>query len=43
MKLYEQWESLADQERTQQEYDMYWKEYFEKEMHVYENILENKH
>lgn len=42
MKLYEKWEALAEQERTQQEYDKYWRDYFEKEMHVYEDILENK-
>lgn len=42
MKLYEKWEELADQQRTQQEYDRYWQEYFEKEMHVYEDILQNK-
>lgn len=41
MSLYEQWKELAGKERTQDEYDRYWKSYFEKEKENYEYILEN--
>lgn len=41
MSLYKQWESMASKERSQVEYESYWKSYFEKEKSVYEVILEN--
>jgi preprotein translocase subunit SecA len=42
MGLYEQWEELAEQERSQSEYDEFWENYFLKEKEVYSNILGNK-
>lgn len=42
MSLYAKWEELVDQERSQSEYDEFWKEYLEKEMKIYQHILENK-
>jgi preprotein translocase subunit SecA len=42
MSLYTKWEELAEKERTQTEYDEFWKEYLEKESALYVNILENK-
>jgi hypothetical protein len=42
MSLYVKWEELVDQDRSQTEYDEFWKEYLEKEMKIYQHILENK-
>jgi preprotein translocase subunit SecA len=42
MGLYEKWDEIAGQERSQEEYDNFWQAYFESEMKVYENILQNK-
>jgi predicted nucleotide-binding protein (sugar kinase/HSP70/actin superfamily) len=42
MSLFNQWEELAEKERTQEEYDSFWEEYFEKEKSVYEKILASK-
>jgi hypothetical protein len=42
MSLYAKWEELINQERSQKEYDEFWKVYLEKEMKVYQYILENK-
>jgi hypothetical protein len=42
MSLYSKWEELAEKERTQSEYDEFWKEYLEKEQDLYVHILENK-
>lgn len=42
MNLNEKWEELAEKERTQREYDEYWKDYFEKEMEVYRQMLATK-
>ena len=39
MSLLKQWEEIAYQERTQEEYDGFWKEYLEKEQHIYEKHL----
>jgi preprotein translocase subunit SecA len=40
--LYEQWKQQAYIERTQEEYDQFWKEYLAKEQVNYEYILDNK-
>ncbi len=42
MTLYEDWQALAQQERTQEEYDAYWSAYFEKETEAYKRILSEK-
>ncbi|MCT4597164.1 MAG: SEC-C metal-binding domain-containing protein [Vallitalea sp.] len=42
MTLYEQWKQQAYIERTQEEYDQFWKEYLAKEQVNYEYILDNK-
>ncbi|AUS97892.1 SEC-C domain-containing protein [Clostridium thermosuccinogenes] len=39
MSLYEQWENAVKNIKTQDEYDKYWKAYFEKEKNAYEKIL----
>jgi len=39
MTLYEQWRALADTERTQQEADKFWQDYFELEKENYKKIL----
>ena len=41
MSLYEEWRKLAEKDRTQQEYEKFWNEYFEKEKKNYEYILDN--
>lgn len=40
MGLFEQWKLLAEKERSQEQYDVFWKLYFEKEKANYEYILE---
>jgi len=40
--LYEQWKDIAYVERTQEEYDAFWRDYLAKEQKNYEYILENK-
>ena len=42
MALYEEWEALAQQERTQSEHDAFWNAYFEKETEAYKRILTQK-
>jgi preprotein translocase subunit SecA len=39
MTLYEQWREIAEQERTPQENEAFWKEYFLKEKDNYASIL----
>ena len=39
MSLHEEWKKLADAERTQQEYDKFWMDYFAKEKDNYAKIL----
>ncbi|KPU42366.1 hypothetical protein OXPF_41510 [Oxobacter pfennigii] len=41
MSLIKQWEEIAYKERTQEEYDKFWKEYLLKEQHIYEELLSN--
>jgi len=42
MSLYKQWEKLASEKRSQEEYENFWKTYFEKERDNYAVILEKK-
>jgi len=42
MKLYEQWENIAHQERDEKAHKEFWTTYFEAEKNNYEYILENK-
>ena len=42
MKLYEQWEQLANEERSQEEHNQFWEDYFAKEKNVYEKVLGEK-
>ncbi len=42
MALYQDWEELARQERTQKESDAFWSAYFDKETEVYKRILTDK-
>lgn len=41
MSLYQQWKDIAYQERTQEEYDKFWGEYFPAEQTVYIDLLTN--
>jgi len=41
MSLYDDWKKLAGRKMTQEEYNKYWENYFEKETKNYEKILEN--
>lgn len=42
MSLYEEWDKIAYQIDTQEEYDRFWGEYLPKETKFYEYLLENK-
>lgn len=42
MSLYEQWKKAAESLKKQEEYDAYWRAYFEKEKENYAQILEKK-
>lgn len=42
MSLLKQWEELCEKERTQEEYDKFWQEYFLKEQKVYQTLLSKK-
>ncbi len=42
MGLFKQWNDFVGKERSQNEYDAFWKEYLEEEKKNYENILQNK-
>lgn len=42
MGLYEQWTDMIYKERSQKDYNRFWKEYLDKEKDIYKNILENK-
>lgn len=42
MNLYKQWEELASKKRSQDEYEEFWKVYFEKERDNYASILDKK-
>ena len=39
MSLYTKWRNIAEQERTQEEYNAFWGEYLPKEQAIYEAIL----
>lgn len=39
MGLLKQWEEIAYKERTQEEYDEFWNEYFLKEKDIYQSLL----
>lgn len=41
MSLLKQWEEIAYKERTQEEYDEFWKEYLEKEQRIYKELFSN--
>lgn len=41
MGLFEQWNKLAEMEKTQDEYDTFWNNYLEREKAIYEHILRN--
>ena len=41
MSLYKQWNDIAYQERTQEEYDAFWGEYLPAEQTVYVDLLTN--
>lgn len=40
MSLFEQWQELCEKERSEKEKDQFWKTYLEKEVKIYEFILE---
>jgi preprotein translocase subunit SecA len=42
MSLLKEWEEICDKERTEEEYDAYWQEYFLKEQNVYKTLLSQK-
>lgn len=42
MSLYKQWEELASKQRSQADYEEFWKNYFEKEKENYQQILASK-
>lgn len=42
MSLLKQWEEICDKERTPEESDAYWSDYFLKEKDVYQKLLANK-
>lgn len=42
MSLFKKWEELAEMDRSQEEYEEFWREYFKKEENNYKYILENK-
>lgn len=39
MSLLAKWEEIADKERTQEEHDQFWSEYFKKEQKIYQTLL----
>ena len=39
MSLYDEWKTIAGEERSQKEYDDFWKDYFEKEKKNYIQLL----
>ncbi|WP_038288700.1 SEC-C metal-binding domain-containing protein [Acetivibrio straminisolvens] len=41
MSLYNEWQELCEKERTEEEYNKFWNTYLEKEMKIYEFILDN--
>ena len=41
MSIFEQWNEIADKERTKEESDRFWQEYLMKEKKMYEYILEH--
>ena len=41
MSLYQEWQDKAQENRTQEAYNQYWKTYFEAETEVYRAILKN--
>ncbi len=41
MSLYKQWKDIAYQERTQEEYDIFWGEYLPAEQTIYVSLLTN--
>ncbi len=42
MSLYSQWQGMADMQRTPQETEAFWKEYFDTETKAYKKILARK-
>lgn len=42
MSLYEKWEDLANEERSPEEHNKFWQEYFDKEKSIYAKVLEDK-
>ena len=42
MSLFEKWQTLANQERTEAEYNAFWGEYLPAEQKIYEQILVDK-
>ncbi len=42
MNLYEQWEDIANVERSAEEHNKFWQEYFEEEKSVYSKVLGDK-
>lgn len=42
MNLYEQWEDIANVERSAEEHNKFWQEYFEEEKSVYAKVLGDK-
>ncbi len=42
MKLYEKWENKANEDRSPEEYNKFWEDYFLEEKGVYEKILKAK-
>lgn len=42
MSLFKKWEELAEMDRSQEEYEEFWSEYFKKEESNYKHILENR-
>lgn len=41
MSLYQEWQNLAQQNRTKEEYNQYWRTYFEIEANAYRDILQH--
>jgi len=42
MSLIKEWEEIAYKERSQKEYDEFWKEFLIKEQHIYQRLLSEK-
>ncbi len=42
MSLFSEWKEIVDEERSKPEYDVFWKDYFEKEKNNYQEILKDR-